>query len=70
MRNTLNESEKALMVLDNLRVGGVQRLALDEAYSLSVNGYEVEILLLEKVHNLDDMFLEVIGRKLEKYHQS
>ena len=66
MRNTLNESKKALMVLDNLRVGGVQRLALDEAYSLSVSGYEVEILLLEKVHNLDDM-REIDAGFFDKY---
>ena len=55
MRIILSERRKALLVLDNLRVGGVQRLALDEAYALSIRGYEVEVLLLEKEHKLDDM---------------
>jgi len=53
--STLNNQKKILLFLDNLRVGGIQRLALDEAYCLSSRGYEVEIILLEKVRELDDM---------------
>ena len=49
MRSTI------FIIVDNLRVGGVQRLALDEAYALSLKNYEVEILLLEKEHDLDNM---------------
>lgn len=36
----------AVLILDNLRMGGFQRLALDQAYSLSENGYSVRILVL------------------------
>ena len=51
----MGEQKKALVILDNLRIGGIQRLALDEAYALSSRGYQVILLLLESVHELDDM---------------
>ena len=38
----------ALICVDNLRVGGYQRLALDEAYALSDRGYIVSIFVLEE----------------------
>lgn len=39
---------KIAIIVDNLRVGGVQRLALDEAYSLVKLGYCISIIVLEK----------------------
>ena len=38
----------ALVCVDNLRVGGYQRLALDEAYALSDRGFLVSIFVLEE----------------------
>ena len=35
---------KAFIVLDDLRVGGIQRLAMDEAYALAEEGYSVKII--------------------------
>ena len=43
------------LVLDNLRVGGVQRLALDEAYSLAKRGIQVRIYFLENAIDEDDI---------------
>jgi len=43
------------IVLDNLRVGGIQRLALDEAYALSRAGYKVRIYTLEQYRSDDSM---------------
>jgi glycosyltransferase involved in cell wall biosynthesis len=36
--------KKALIAIDNLRIGGFQRLALDQAYSLSDEGYSVTLI--------------------------
>ncbi len=36
----------AILILDNLRIGGFQRLALDQAYGLSERGYKTSIYLL------------------------
>lgn len=38
----------ALICVDNLRIGGFQRLALDEAYALSDRGFIVSIFVLEE----------------------
>ena len=38
----------ALICVDNLRVGGYQRLTLDEAYALSDRGFKVSIFVLEE----------------------
>ena len=51
----MSSSRQVLLLLDNLRIGGIQRLALDEAYALNRRGYRVKIILLESVHELDDM---------------
>ena len=48
-------SNSVLMVVDNLRVGGIQRLALDEVYALSERDFVITLLLLEKEYQLDDM---------------
>ncbi len=51
----MNKLRKVYIVLDNLRVGGIQRLALDEAYALSAQGFHVSLLILEKEFQLDDI---------------
>jgi len=38
----------ALICVDNLQVGGYQRLALDEAYALADRGFNVQILVLDE----------------------
>ncbi len=38
--------KSAFIVIDNLRIGGFQRLALDQAYCLSERGYRVNLLVL------------------------
>jgi len=48
-------SDRVYIVLDNLRVGGVQRLALDESYALSRQGKEVSVIILEEQVSIDDM---------------
>jgi len=47
--------ERVQIVLDNLRVGGIQRLALDEAYSLTRTGKKVSLLVLEAPMPVDDI---------------
>ena len=39
----------AILILDNLRIGGFQRLALDQAYGLSERGYKTRIYLLSDI---------------------
>jgi len=55
------------IVLDNLRVGGIQRLALDEAYSLSRTGKIVSVLVLEELIPTDDM-REIDSLFFHKHH--
>jgi len=50
-----NMSSTIFIIVDNLRVGGVQRLALDEAYVLSRRGFEVRIFVLEPMRQEDDI---------------
>ena len=38
-----------VIALDNLRMGGFQRLALDQAYGFSKKGFSVQILVLSKI---------------------
>jgi len=40
--------KQALICVDNLRIGGYQRLALDEAYALSDRGFKVIFVVLEE----------------------
>jgi glycosyltransferase involved in cell wall biosynthesis len=39
--------KKALIIVDNLRIGGIQRLALDQAYGLSEMGIQTTIYILD-----------------------
>lgn len=48
-------ANSAVIVVDNLRVGGVQRLALDESYFLVSLGYQVSIVSLESERLDDDL---------------
>ena len=40
-------NKKIVIVLDNLKLGGIQRLALDEAYCFQDQGFEVFLLVGE-----------------------
>lgn len=60
-------SNSVLIIVDNLRVGGIQRLALDEAYALSERDFDVTLLLLEKEYQLDDM-REIDSGYFEKFN--
>jgi hypothetical protein len=54
--------KQALICVDNLRIGGYQRLALDEAYALSDRGFKVIFIVLEEIGILSgrsSTFLEV-----------
>lgn len=59
---------KAFIVVDDLRVGGIQRLAMDEAYALAEEGYSVQILNFgaEKEH---DSIIYVDGMTKAALHQ-
>jgi hypothetical protein len=50
----------ALIVLDNLRIGGFQRLALDQAYYLSDLGYEVKMVSFSPITDKQELgFVEL-----------
>jgi len=51
----LKVKKTIFIVLDNLRIGGIQRLALDEAYSFNRQGNEVSIIILEEPKESDDI---------------
>jgi hypothetical protein len=54
--------KQALICVDNLRIGGYQRLALDEAYALSDRGIKVIFVVLEENSILNSeipTFLEI-----------
>ena len=40
---------QAILIVDNLRIGGFQRLVLDQAYGLSERGYKTRIYLLDDI---------------------
>jgi hypothetical protein len=54
----------ALIVLDNLRIGGFQRLALDQAYLLSDLGYEVTLVSLSRMVDNQDLGFVVLEREI------
>lgn len=57
----------ALIFVDNLRIGGFQRLALDEAYWLSDNRFKVTLICLENPEvNQDLKYLSEIESNLIK----
>jgi hypothetical protein len=41
--------QKIFIVVQNLKIGGFQRVALDEAYAFSAKGYEVVLITLEEL---------------------
>ena len=59
----------ALIFVDNMRIGGYQRLALDEAYALSDRGWETSLLTLEQTNNpnsvinLTDIEKDLLAKK-------
>ena len=48
-------SQLVVVALDNLRVGGIQRIALDECYSLIDNEIDFRLLCFSKVEEFDSM---------------
>lgn len=48
-------SQLVVIALDNLRVGGIQRIALDECYSLIDNKMDFQLLCFSKVEEFDSM---------------
>lgn len=45
--------EKVFLLVDNMRIGGFQRLALDQAYGLSEAGYLVTIFVLDDLPGIE-----------------
>ena len=54
----------ALIVVDNLRIGGFQRLALDQAYCLSERGYRVNVLVMTDESKISDSNFILIERPI------
>lgn len=61
------DSQQVFIVLDNLRVGGIQRLALDEAYGLRRNGRDVSLIVLEEEEVPLDDIREIDGLYFEQF---
>jgi glycosyltransferase involved in cell wall biosynthesis len=57
--------QRAFIYVDNLRLGGFQRLALDQAYALSDKGLKVDINVLSPAHTwvLADLERDLIDSK-------
>lgn len=64
--------KNVLIVIDNLRIGGFQRLALDQSYLLSDNGFKVTIVVLDRESinvTLEHLERDLIGkRKIDILH--
>lgn len=45
--------DRVFLLVDNMRIGGFQRLALDQAYGLSESGYMVTILVLDDLPTIE-----------------
>jgi hypothetical protein len=64
------QPRKVYLALDDMRVGGIQRLVMDEAYSLSDLGHEVHIINFgmefdsDSIVNLDRMNDEILESRL------
>lgn len=50
-----------LVVVDNLQIGGIQRLALDECYFMKSKHIPFKLIVLDTPPNLDNSMLEVDG---------
>ena len=53
MRDYSNPMEKVFLLVDNMRIGGFQRLALDQAYGLSEAGYLVTIFVMDDLPGIE-----------------
>ena len=49
---------KLIFILDNLKIGGIQRLALDEAYWARQHGYGVTLISLEEIPSINICSIE------------
>lgn len=56
--------KEVVIVLDNLRIGGFQRLALDQAYAFSESGQKVSLLVLEQISTLQEGSFATIEKDL------
>jgi hypothetical protein len=67
----LKKTKSVLIVVDNLRVGGIQRLAIDECYSLNKRGIKHLLVSLEafeeynSIVKVDEEFEEISQLKLK-----
>lgn len=56
------------MILDNLSIGGFQRLALDQAYEFSENNYQVSILVLSNpIVDTEPSFVKIEESLIERF---
>lgn len=55
--------ESIIILIDNLRIGGFQRVALDEAFGLSKLGYEIRILVLDSRIHIDSHNFLIMERE-------
>jgi hypothetical protein len=56
--------KSALIVVDNLRIGGFQRLALDQAYCLSERGFEVNLVVMTNELNISESNFVLIEQSI------
>jgi len=59
--------KSVLILIDNLRIGGFQRVGLDEAYGLARMGHRVKIFVLDTEKNIDShAFLKIESDRLNE----
>lgn len=60
--------ESIIILVDNLRIGGFQRVVLDEAFGLSKLGYKIRILVLDsRIHMDSHKFLNMERERIEDF---
>ena len=60
---------KIILVVENLNIGGVQRIALDEAYQLSTQGEPATIIVLNNPFNYEiESFTHIEKQLIKKYN--
>lgn len=60
--------KKAVIVVDNLRIGGFQRLSLDQSYGLSDLGFQVKLIVLAESNNFSIHSLHEVENLLVSRH--
>jgi glycosyltransferase involved in cell wall biosynthesis len=60
--------KKALIIVDNLRIGGIQRLTLDQAYGLSELGIQTTIYILDGLPSSSEpTFVQTEASMIDKF---